>query len=415
VAVLCLYPLDILVLGYASGWTLAIRAAWALAITASALSIERVSARGRRLLSLGQGVLAGVCFLGLVYFTGGRDSPYFAEVPVLPLLFAVIDGEDVRPAALCGALCAGGSLALVLVAGGGLSAGLVWVLIVAGCTFFGGYAAARTRQMQAAEEQFRLERTRREALEKLALSERRRTQSEKLATVGMLAASVMHEINNPLAFIRANVDYLELAVQRPASLDAQREELADICEEMRGGLERIRQIAADLKGLTYMDVEEPTACRLAGVVGDAARLASLRLKHVARLRVEVPEALPPVFAVPRRLTQVLLNLLVNAGDALESAQVPAAEVRVTGRVEGGRVVLLVEDDGPGFPPEVLPRLFEPFFTTKGPEKGTGLGLVLSRELVEQFGGTLTASNREEGGARLRVELPLHVSEAQAAA
>jgi signal transduction histidine kinase len=69
---------------------------------------------------------------------------------------------------------------------------------------------------------------------------------------------------------------------------------------------------------------------------------------------------------------------------------------------------MVEDNGPGFPPEVVPRLFEAFFTTKGPEKGTGLGLAISRELLERFGGTLHAENRPEGGARLRVELPRHV-------
>jgi len=141
------------------------------------------------------------------------------------------------------------------------------------------------------------------------------------------------------------------------------------------------------------------------VVSDAARIASLRLRYVARLEVEVPAQLPPVRAVRRRLAQVLLNLLVNAGDALEEHGRSGSTVRVTGRREGARVVLLVEDNGPGFPPEVLSRLFEPFFTTKGPEKGTGLGLALSRELVEQFGGTLVAANRPEGGARLRLELP----------
>jgi C4-dicarboxylate-specific signal transduction histidine kinase len=153
-----------------------------------------------------------------------------------------------------------------------------------------------------------------------------------------------------------------------------------------------------------MDAEGPTECALADVVGDAARIARLRLQHVARLEVDIPAELPPVLAVRRRLAQVLLNLLVNAGDALEGR--PGAEVRVTGGQEGERVVLRVEDNGPGFPPEVLPRLFETFFTTKGPEKGTGLGLALSREMVEQFGGTLVAENRAEGGARLRLALPV---------
>jgi C4-dicarboxylate-specific signal transduction histidine kinase len=121
----------------------------------------------------------------------------------------------------------------------------------------------------------------------------------------------------------------------------------------------------------------------------------------------VPESLPLVHAIHRRLAQVLLNLLVNAGDALAGARVPGGEVRVTGREEGGRVVVLIEDNGPGFSPEVLPRLFEAFFTTKGPGEGTGLGLALSREMMEQFGGTLHARNRAEGGACLRLELPVY--------
>jgi C4-dicarboxylate-specific signal transduction histidine kinase len=157
-----------------------------------------------------------------------------------------------------------------------------------------------------------------------------------------------------------------------------------------------------------MDVEEPSPCILADVVADAVRLAEVRLKHVARVEVEVPRTLPEVFATPQRLTQVILNLLVNSGDALEEKRVAQGEIWIRGEVRDSRVVLMVEDNGPGFPPEVVPRLFEAFFTTKGPEKGTGLGLAISRELLERFGGTLHAEIRPEGGARLRVELPRHV-------
>ncbi|HYO70126.1 MAG TPA: ATP-binding protein, partial [Archangium sp.] len=239
----------------------------------------------------------------------------------------------------------------------------------------------------------------------LAISERRRAHSEKLATIGQLAASVVHEINNPVAFIGANLDYLEREVleeQRAAS----REELAEVFRETRTGVERVRQIIGDLRGFSRMDAEEPTECAVADVVSDAVRIARLRLQHVARLEVDIPAELPPVLAVRRRLAQVLLNLLVNAGDALEARGREGSEVRIIGRWEGGRVILRVEDNGPGFPPHVLARLFETFFTTKSPEKGTGLGLALSRELVEQCGGKLVAENREEGGARLRLEFPV---------
>ncbi|HLM43666.1 MAG TPA: ATP-binding protein, partial [Myxococcaceae bacterium] len=258
----------------------------------------------------------------------------------------------------------------------------------------------------SAEAEVQLERSRREAVEKLAVSERQRTQSEKLATIGRLAANVAHELNNPIAYVRSNLNFLEREVRGSGYEPSP--EVREAFQDVASGVERIRQIVSDLQGFSRMDgTLEPTVCSLAEVVKDATRLASVRLKHVARLQVEVSEALPGVFAVRRRLAQVILNLLVNAGDALESRQGHEGEVRVVGHADGSTVTLLVEDNGPGFKPEVLPRLFEAFFTTKEPEKGTGLGLALSREFVEQFGGTLSAENRSEGGARLRITLPAH--------
>ena len=214
----------------------------------------------------------------------------------------------------------------------------------------------------------------------------------------------MHEINNPLAFVRSNLDFL--AHQVLTEPEPSREELAEVFSETHTGVERIHQIVSDLRGFSHMGQEELAEVSLAEVVEDATRLARLRLKHLSQLEVDIPADVPPVLAIHRRLAQVLLNLLVNAGDAMERRH-KGSKLRVTARRERARVLLLVEDNGPGFPPEVLPRLFEAFFTTKGPENGTGLGLALSREMVEQFGGTLVAENREEGGARLRIELPVH--------
>ncbi|WP_309891508.1 ATP-binding protein [Archangium sp.] len=396
------YSLDVLAVGL-SGRALAIRLVWAVGMAASALRLDEQSASNVRLHTALQSALASLSFIGLVLVTGGVGSVYFHFFPCLPLLLCLIYPQDSLSASLSGVLCGVGVASLLWVEGRPVSEVLLWAGVVVTTALIGAYGASQFRQVQRAEAEGRLERARREALETLAISERRRLHSEKLATIGQLAASVVHEINNPVAFIGANLDYLEHEVlsETPAS----REELAEAFRETRAGIERVRQIVADLRGFSRMDEEEPTECALADVVGDAARIARLRLQHVARLEVDIPAELPPVLAIPRRLAQVLLNLLVNAGDALEGRA--GAEVLVTGRQEGARVVLRVEDNGPGFPPQVLPRLFETFFTTKGPEKGTGLGLALSRELVEQFGGTLVAENRAEGGARLRLELPVH--------
>ncbi|MFY0527196.1 sensor histidine kinase [Archangium gephyra] len=406
--ILALHLLDVLILKGPSLATLLVRVAWAVEIFTYTLLLVRLDVRWLPLLRGVHGVLLSVCFLGLVFFTGGSDSPYMAMVPSMPLVMALIQPQEPRLAILCGVTSALGALGMVLLTEGEVLKALTWAGTVGSATFFGVYGSTQFRKAQVAEHEARVERERRESMEKLTKAEHSRAQSEKLATVGRLAASVMHEINNPLAFVCSNVEFLRTEVLAQQLPDETRQELKEVLEETRSGVERIRQIVTDLKGFSRMDVEEPSECALADVVTDAARLAAVRLKHVARLKVEIPAELPEVFATRRRLAQVILNLLVNAGDALEEAKVQGGEVKVTGVVaEEGRVTLLVEDNGPGFAPEVLPRLFESFFTTKGPEKGTGLGLTISREMVERFGGTLKAENRPEGGARLRLELPVH--------
>ncbi|HEX8705867.1 MAG TPA: ATP-binding protein [Myxococcaceae bacterium] len=409
VLVFALYALDVAIVGHFSVELLVLRLIWAVALAGVAVLTERVGRTPGRVLSGSYGVVTGAVYLGLVVFTGGAPSPYFYFYPCLPLVVSRVSNRYLVAAHTCGLVSALGGGGLLYGAEGSLGFAAAWSFVVLVMMFFGMYGGAQFQKARSAEAEVQLERSRREALEKLAVSERQRAQSEKLATIGRLAANVAHELNNPIAYVRSNLSFLEREVLSPRDTSA--EELREAFQDVTAGVERIRQIVSDLQSFSRMDgALEPTECSLAEVVKDAARLASVRLKAVARLQVEVPEDLPGVYAVRRRLAQVILNLLVNAGDALEEHRIRAGEVRVVGRVEGSTVTLLVEDNGPGFPPEVLPRLFEAFFTTKAPEKGTGLGLSLSREFVEQFGGTLSAENRPEGGARLRITLPAHVRE-----
>ncbi len=402
VVVLAQIPVDWLA-GGELPWTITIRLVWALCLLFSAQRPGEDESQLQFHAAL-QSTVAILSYIALVLFTGGRQGPYFSFFPSVPLLLALIYPHSALAALIGGTLGGVGVVTLVLWEGGALSQALLWAGMVATATGMGAYGSHQFRIAQQAKAEAQLERTRREALEQLAISERRRAQSEKLAAIGQLAACVMHEINNPLAFVRSNLDFL--AHQVLTEPEPSREELAEVFSETHTGVERIHQIVSDLKGFSHMGQEELAECSLAEVVEDATRLARLRLKHLSQLEVDIPADVPPVLAIHRRLAQVLLNLLVNAGDAMERGQ-KDAKLRVTARREGARVLLLVEDNGPGFPLDVLPRLFETFFTTKGPEKGTGLGLALSREMVEQFGGTLVAENREEGGARLRIELPVH--------
>jgi signal transduction histidine kinase len=358
------------------------------------------------------GVAAGVVSAASltldVHLTGGSYSPLFWAFYVLPLVMAVfVPGQRLPVLVIIVMILGGMVLVGVLVdAPARLIISQVMGFILTAVT--SAYGAQTYRWLLEAES--RAHRARLEAVEQLAESERRRVHAERnraeierLAVVGQLASGVAHEVNNPLAFVKANLRFLEEElVERQAPPD--REELRSVLAETQQGILRIQQIVTDLRRFSREAVEGE-GCLVHEAVDEARRLASVRLRSLGEVVSDVPEDLPRVSMGQRHLVQVLLNLLVNAADAVESAQ-PQRPARIVlrARPHGNGVRLEVEDNGPGIPLDVLPRLFEPFFTTKPPGKGTGLGLALCREYVVQAGGALTAENHPEGGARFILQV-----------
>ncbi len=222
--------------------------------------------------------------------------------------------------------------------------------------------------------------------------------SEKLASVGRLAAGIAHEIGNPLSAISGLVELVETG-------DLEPEEQREFLGRVRKETERINRIIRDLLDFAR---SEPTAhevdatCDLAEVVEDAVRLVGPQadLRQVT-LERRFEEEVPRVRGSAARLAQVVLNLLLNAADAIGGE----GTIRLEVTRDGEMVTLVVHDTGPGIPEEVLADIFEPFVTTKPPGQGTGLGLAVCQTLVEQLGGTLDAENAPEGGARFSVRLP----------
>jgi signal transduction histidine kinase len=218
--------------------------------------------------------------------------------------------------------------------------------------------------------------------------------SEKLATVGRLASGLAHEVGNPLGAIAG---YVELARARlPREHDP---ELADALARVAAAASRIDRTVRDL-----LDFARPAEVAVAPLHLDAALDASLRLARVQSrfkgiaVELEVPAGLPRVLADEHRLAQVLLNLLLNAGDAMGGE----GRVRIAAAADADRVTLSIADDGPGIRADDLPRVFDPFFTTKEPGAGTGLGLAICHRLMESFGGEISAANGENGGAVFRL-------------
>jgi two-component system, NtrC family, sensor kinase len=235
----------------------------------------------------------------------------------------------------------------------------------------------------------------------LAAQREQLIRSEKLASVGQLAAGVAHEIGNPLAAILGYVDILRADGAGSGALpEAERR---DALDRVKAETQRITRIIRDLLEYSRPSHEEPSLIDPLVVVRSAQAL----LTPQARLR-EVPITVAPeagpwptVLASQGRMTQVLVNLLLNAADAMDGK----GQVSVTCETAAGRVRIAVSDQGPGIERELRRKVFDPFFTTKPPGQGTGLGLSISRAIVETYGGTLELDPEAKGGAKFVIDLP----------
>ncbi|NMO23429.1 histidine kinase [Pyxidicoccus fallax] len=245
------------------------------------------------------------------------------------------------------------------------------------------------------------------SLEQLRATQAQLLFADRLIALGRIAAGVGHEINNPLAFILSNLEYIHQELQQKEQLPEQeRQEVLEALAETRDGAERIRLIVRDLQSLTRAEDVGTGPSDLAAVLRTAAKMAMHELRHRARLVLDC-EGLPLVQGNGARLGQVFLNLLLNAAQAIAPGNVEENEVRVVARVSlPGPVVVEVRDTGCGISPEHRERIFDPFFTTKPLGVGTGLGLAVCHGIVTALGGTLTVDSQPGQGSTFRVTLPV---------
>jgi PAS domain S-box-containing protein len=241
--------------------------------------------------------------------------------------------------------------------------------------------------------------------------------SDRMASVGTLAAGVAHEINNPLAAVIGNLEHIaetlgfsfegHPACPNPGTADS------DLLAKLKGPLfdareaaERVRLIVRDIKVLSRSPEEELTGPVDAEAVMDSSlRVAQNEIRHRALL-VRHYGRVPGVEANEARLGQVFLNLIINATQALDDGRAEQNEICVSTRLEGERAVIEVRDTGAGIPPENLARIFDAFFTTKAVGFGTGLGLAICQRIVTDMHGELTVESKVGTGTTFRVALPI---------
>ena len=291
----------------------------------------------------------------------------------------------------------------------------------------------RTADLQTANATLLTEKARQEVLiRKLEEAQNQLLQSEKMATIGQLAAGVAHEINNPVSFVNSNLGALqrytddmlallaayagvEGALGEEALKEVNRlkreidvgflsEDIGNLLTESLDGLARVKRIVQDLKDFSHVDESERQWADLEAGVDSTLRVVWNELKYKAEV-VKEYGGIPQLECLPSQLNQVFMNLLVNASHAI--AEQGVITIR-TGQ-DPANVWVEVEDSGKGIEPQHLGRIFEPFFTTKPVGKGTGLGLSLAYGIVQKHGGRIEVRSEVGKGSVFRVILPLPVA------
>jgi len=253
------------------------------------------------------------------------------------------------------------------------------------------------------------------------ISEQRRLQSrlaasERLASLGTLAAGVAHEINNPLTYIALTLELFgrELGGMRDDQHAASVDKLGQLVEQMRDGTDRVRRIVRDLQALSRVPDQRISVFDPVTVLTRCLAIVDHQLRHRARVERGFAPS-PPVRGDEGRLEQVFLNLLVNAAQAIPEGAADRNWIRVsTATGDDGRAAIEIADSGDGISAPDLERIFDPFFTTKPVGEGTGLGLAIARTIVVGMGGDIEVESAPGHGALFRVTLPASTAPARAA-
>lgn len=285
--------------------------------------------------------------------------------------------------------------------------------------------ASRTRELDEAYAKLTVDHQKlTELLARIEQTQSQLLQSEKMASIGQLAAGVAHEINNPVGFVNSNLgtlsryteDLLRVidaatdspaaqAVARELDLPFLRQDLAALLAESRDGLDRVRKIVANLKDFSHVDEAEWQQADLIDGLESTINVVWHELKYKTDLVREL-QPLPLVRCIPAQINQVFMNLLLNAAQAIPEHGTITLRSGPEDPQHSGQVWVEVADTGHGMSEEARRRMFEPFFTTKPVGQGTGLGLSLAYDIIHKHGGSFDVDSTPAVGSRIRLWLPI---------
>jgi signal transduction histidine kinase len=261
---------------------------------------------------------------------------------------------------------------------------------------------------------------------KLVDAQNQLLQSEKMASIGQLAAGVAHEINNPIGFVNSNLGTLQRYVDdllrlveaydtgveegrkmgQEIDLGFLKQDIVSLVGESQDGVARVKRIVQDLKDFSHVDEAEWQWADLNHGLDSTLNVVWNEIKYKAEVVRDFGD-IPRLYCLPHQVNQVFMNLLLNAAQAIDNRGV----ITLRTRREGAGVQIEIADTGQGIPPEVLPRIFEPFYTTKPVGKGTGLGLSLAYGIVEKHQGRIEVESEVGRGTAFRIWLPVREPEA----
>lgn len=310
----------------------------------------------------------------------------------VPLRLPQDCGADVQPQAL-------GAAKSVIVYPLKTAERLVGVLTISRYAESAGFRRADVESISALAVQVTL------ALENVRLGQQTVT-NERLASIGQLAAGVAHEIKNPVSYVMASLEWLQesLGAEAPALTAEEWPQIHAALKDAVEGAGRIRDIVGDLKNMSRADTGKHGMVDMNEVVRAALRISAAEVRHRTKVVLQLGEGVQ-THGDPGRLTQVLVNLVVNAAQAVAEHRSEGGAVTIRSWLKGGQAKVSVSDNGPGIPVENQARVFETFFTTKAPGVGTGLGLPISRDIARAHGGDIQLKSVAGEGACFTVSLP----------